>query len=362
MKVKKEQLNFLSRFVEVSDTRSPLHDKINIEVQGKTAYFSLQTDSVIVTTDIEIEDSKEDFSVFLPVKSLNSLMKTISDGTEVEINKNTISFQGASYILEAMDEAVPLLKQIMKYKESSGDPVVFKNLKEFKVVEGFNGIDDSTKNSFWESIVFMDGKYVAASPLSMAVVDTENKSLDRVNFPHIVARLFSSLVVDEISVSFHETKWMSFTVDNVLYFIPEKRSSIPNLDKWYSTLKIPVNVKIDRSLLKSVLSRMSLVIMDKSQKVISLSFKDGKAIFGSVQNPSSEAVDAEYGEGVEGQRVVFSFESFNSMYSTLSGDTLCIGLKTDESKKKNIFVTDERNTLEGFILLMDDSRISGGNN
>jgi hypothetical protein len=363
MEVTKSQLGFLEKFVSASDTRNPLNKMVNIEVVDGTAHFSLKTDSIAVHTSIELLEKCDSFSVFLPVKALADLIKTLPEDSEVTIKENVISFKGGSYALEAMTDAMPLLREIQNYESAEHEEVALCDLSKFELISGFNGIDDSGSHDWFEATAVINGYFITSDGVSVAMTKTRNDSRKLV-LPRSVTRLFSQMPEDLVSLKLFQNGWMNFSVDGVQYFVPEKKSSIRDLwattsrgDTFYERLNIAGNVFFEKAALKPVLQRLALVVSDKSKKAMSVKFQKGKAILGSVgYNISSEVVECSYGEELEGVQKFFSFPLFNSMYQSLEGDKVIIGASPlGHEEVVNITVQDENQSILGFIKLFNGS-------
>jgi hypothetical protein len=342
----KESLSFLEVFGLVSNTKSFLNDKINIQSDEDKIYFSQYGDDskLIYTMD---NVTKENINVTYLINQLNSMIKSCNEGDIISITPTNLAFgKNSEYKFESYDFSNSHPKSYLKMINDNDN-------KKFNIIDlaKYNNVKKFIANEKELNCVSLqDNHFVSFNNQIIAVSKTENNIDEKLDLSPIFFTLVNSLGLKEVTlVSLQDSQFFYFNSNNLNVFLPINDYIIPFVfsDDVKEELSQPYFVSCDRNNFMNVLHRINIVSQMNTETRVYVSFEKDKMIIESIENKEGghgkEIVEATVSKELEGFYVILSIFYLNSIVSLLKGNTITMNMKPNKDIKA-IRIVDEKDT------------------
>jgi hypothetical protein len=193
MQFTKQQLSFLKLYLNVSDTKSFLGDKINIKCINDKIYFSLYgTDTKVITMFDNV--NKETFENSYYVSKLANIINACKDNETITIEQDLIKFgKNAEYKLESIECNIETPPD--KYLEILNNDYEAKyNLTDMSRI--FKSFISNT-NEDYKIISLQDNHFVTYNDTVLAISKTNNDIKETLYFSPVLLALVDYFTKEE---------------------------------------------------------------------------------------------------------------------------------------------------------------------
>ena len=337
----KESLSFLEVFGLVSNTKSFLNDKINIQSDEDKIYFSQYGDDskLIYTMD---NVTKEKINVTYLTNQLNSMIKSCNEGDIISITPTNLAFgKNSEYKFESYDFTDSNPKSYLEMISKNDN-------KKFNIIDlaKYNNVKKFISNEKeLNCISLQDNHFVSFNGQIIGISKTENNIDEQLNLSPIFFTLVNNLGLKEISLmSLQEGQFFYFNSNNLNVFLPVNDYSIPYVfgDDVKEELNQPYFVSCDRNNFANALHRISIISQMNPETRVYVSFEKDRMIIESKDNgQGKETIEATVMKELEGFYIILSSSYLNSIVSLLKGNTISMSMKPNRDIKA-IKITDEK--------------------
>jgi hypothetical protein len=337
----KENLSFLEVFGLISNTKSFLSDKINIQSDDNTVYFSQYgDDSKLIYTMENI--TKEKLNVTYLTNQLNSMIKSCNDNDKISITSDGLTFgKNSEYKFESYDFTDSHPKSYLEMIEGNDN-------KKFKIIDlvKYNNVKKFISNEEKLNCASLqDNNLVSFNGQIIAISKTENSISEQLNLSPNFFSLVNNLGLKEVVItSLQDGQFFYFKSGNLNIFLPVNDYSIPYVfgDDVKEELNQPYFVDCDRNNLANALHRISIVSQMNPETRVYVSFEKDRMIIESKDNgQGKETIEATVMKELEGFYVILSSSYLNSIVSLLKGNTITMYMRPNKDIKA-IKIVDEK--------------------
>lgn len=332
MKFKKKDLEFLKIYSICSDTRSELHDKVQIKAdskEGKITFSQFSMDANLVTQVDNVEN--EDFSIVYPINTLTQMLRLCKEDSVIEITKDDLKFSDNSqYKFESFnydfDSNVRLFLDIID-KETPIKKYTLKDLGKLNINKNFIGITEDL-----QYVRFEDNHFITSDRENITCVcKSDNNINDTIFLPRIFLHLYGLLEEDEINLSLYEdtnkeTLYI-FNIGKTYVSFNIGECSIPNIfdEEFKEIYDHKHKVEVDREKFLEAVKRIRIVTVKEIGNRVFVTFNKDSLLFESKDvGYASEKVQANVDNSLIGVTIVLSSVLLNSIANMLKDEKIII--------------------------------------
>ena len=277
VKLKKEQLNFLDKYVLCIDTKTAINDKFQITCKGNKLIFSQKSNVGYLITEITYPETFEKSeSVVFETATFVSLIKSIPNNSDIVITEKGINFNNNCYDIVNTDFE---LDDVDEFLTIASDTTVKKF--ELKDIDNYFKIKEYATGDKLDTISYQNGYFVASNRYYVTgFVKTDNFKLeDDFYFSEDTFALFSAYKVKESTIYNLEDLYF-FKLEDTFVFIPKNEYILPNMfdEDVKQMYEHSFKAVINKSGIKDTLTRMKIVARNNKEGRIYIEMTEDKMI------------------------------------------------------------------------------------
>lgn len=350
VKLKKEQLNFLDKYVLCIDTKTAINDKFQISCKGNKLIFSQKSNVGYLITEVTYSDTFEkEESIVFETATFVSLIKSIPNNSDIVITEKGINFNNNCYDIVNTDFE---LDDVDEFLTIASDTTVKKF--ELKDIDNYFKIKEYATGDKLDTISYQNGYFVASNRYYVTgFVKTENFKLDKdFYFSEDTFALFGAYKVKEAIIHDLEDMYF-FKLDDTFVFIPKHEYILPNMfeDAVKQMYEHPFKAVINKTAIKDTLTRMKIVARNNKEGRIYLELSDDKMIIKNTDTQFAQEDIKLLSIDVDINNVIIpvSVNHLSSIIDKCDGENIEIYCTPDEDNFISMKIKDE--TSKYFYLL-----------
>ena len=325
MQFTKQQLSFLKLYLNVSDTKSFLGDKINIKCIDDKIYFSLYgTDTKVITAFDNT--NKETFENNYYVSKLANIINACKESETITIEQDLIKFgKNAEYKLESM--SCNIETQPNTYLEILNNEYESKyNLVDISRI--FKSFISNT-NEDYKIISLQNNHFVTYNDTVLAVSQTNNVITETLYFSPVLLTIVDYLL-KEAKIDFDKGnlelkklqggEFYGISFGDMNIFVEIKNSKLPYIfdDEIVARYDHKTKVSINNDEFKSALKRIDFLTRDNIENRVYVVIEKGRVKLESRDSQKGyEIVDAKVDTELEGFTTILNASYLNNIVSFL---------------------------------------------
>ena len=326
MQFTKQQLSFLKLYLNVSDTKSFLGDKINIKCIDDKIYFSLYgTDTKVITTFDNTNN--ETFENNYYVSKLANIINACKESETITIEQDLIKFgKNAEYNLESMSCNIDTPPN--KYLEILNSDYESKyNLVDISRI--FKSFISNT-NEDYKIISLQDNHFVTYNDTVVAISQTNNDIAETLNLSPVLLTIVDYLSKEK-KINFERDggltlkklqggEFYGVSYSNINIFIEIKNSKLPYVfdDEIVARYNHKTKVSMDNEEFKSALKRIDFLTRDNIENRVYFVIDEGIVKLESRDSQKGyELVNAKVDSELEGFTTILNASYLNNIVSFL---------------------------------------------
>ncbi len=321
MIINRKDLDFLTFYVALSNSGSPLFSKLLIQVRGEKARFiQYNKEGVLITTISTTAPGDDDFDVVYENNVFYNLIKNIPIDSDVEITKDYVKFGNNTYTLKQQSRMVPDPDDIDLGNQKK--TVAIKNIDKIDKAKHFVGAYDPKFNL--EVVSLQGGCLVASDSLASCIIFTDTDKDMFLYLPGFILPVVERSQVKEINIKLYED-YLTFFINNTEFIVTINKYALPNLltDDYKEAYSHESKAVIDKKVMLDALRRMNLVSKDNPNNRIFITFENGKIIFESKDHEfSKEEIRAEVDKELFNFTVINSCDRMVKITSLFDGNNI----------------------------------------
>ena len=342
VKLKKEQLNFLDKYVLCIDTKTAINDKFQIACKGNRLIFSQKSNVGYLITELTYPETFEkEEKVIFETSTFASLIKSIPNNSDITITEKGINFNNNCYDIVNTDF---LLDDVDEFLTIASDTSVEKfNLND---IENYFKIKEYAVGDKLDTVSYQNGYFVASNRYYVTgFVKTDNFKLDSdFYFSEDTFALFSAYKVKEATV-YNLDDMYFFKLDDTFIFIPKNEYILPNMfdDAIKEMYEHPSKVVVNKNAIKDTLTRMKIVARNNKESRIYLELSDDTMV---IKNTDTQFAQEDIkllsiDDDVKGVVMPVSVNHLSSIIDKCDGENIEIYCTADEENFISMKIKDE---------------------
>jgi DNA polymerase III sliding clamp (beta) subunit (PCNA family) len=343
MNFKKDQLEFLSVFSLVSDTKLKSTDKVKIKKEDDSIVFSLTSSSMTIIQKIASE-GVEDIDTVFPVVQLNQLVQQSPLKADLIFENEGIRISDSSIYKFVQDDSIHLTNATDYFsmlKEERATDIVIKDLLKISLLKNYI----SSLEGF-DAVLVSNGYFIASNKTDyVGAVQTANEKDIVFYLPKALVTLLSTLKVSEVTICNYED-FMYLTVNGFHIFIPTKNFVLPNIfsEDWLPMITHDNSITFNKKSFLEGLGRISIMTQSNLFNRVFLTFTEAEVIIEnkdkgySVEKIKHTKIDPQ----LVGCYVAVSSQYMNLILNSLEGEDVSV-FATNDPEAATLKVVDPKN-------------------